>query len=359
MRAPLKPSVLKPLRWLLGFGLIAAILLTSDWDTFVSALGDASWTLAVPAIAGLVIANLVPAGTWKLLLQRLSGIRISWPLAARAYYASRALGSFTPASIGGDVYRYYLLKDENNLWASVAIPILAQRLLNYTALLILAGVAVLLLPTSASTRMVIGLSEFTFLGVVILSWVAFKKWNLNIRRFLPQQIKKMAQRLAITHYSGFLGTLKDGLLQSFLFHLVAIALSYLLVLSLGLDGPFLATLAVLTLARTAMHLPVSPSGFGLQEGALALLFPHIGLASEAGLAVSVLNRLSLLITIAIGALCLGFGKTGARDEKARSVVDRTEVAMPTRPPESALGSTHHLERLEQGESSGGHAEEKL
>lgn len=326
MRSRLKPSVLKPLRWLLGLGLIAAILLTSDREALASTLGDASWALAVPAIGGLVIVHLLPAGTWKLLLGRLSGICISWPLAARTYYTSQALGSFTPASIGGDVYRYYLLKDNSNHWTSVAIPILAQRLLSYAALLILVGMAALLLPLSPGVRLALSVGVIALVGAGLLLWAALRKRNLHDNRFLPGPLRKAASSLAASDHSAFLDTLKDGLLLSFLFHLVAIALGYLLVLSLGLDGPAPATLAVLTLARLAMLLPFSPSGLGFQEGALALLFPHIGLSAEAGLAVSALNRLALLVTIGVGATSLVLSDLGRRGKE--SPANRVEIAVP-------------------------------
>lgn len=55
-------------------------------------------------------------------------------------------------------------------------------------------------------------------------------------------------------------------------------------------------------------LPFSVNGLGFQEGALTILLPQVGVASEAALAVSALNRLGLLLSIGFGIAAMATRK---------------------------------------------------
>lgn len=55
-------------------------------------------------------------------------------------------------------------------------------------------------------------------------------------------------------------------------------------------------------------MPFSPSGLGVQEGVLALLFSGIGLSAEVALAASLLSRLALMVTTLAGGILLTRGR---------------------------------------------------
>jgi uncharacterized protein (TIRG00374 family) len=88
------------------------------------------------------------------------------------------------------------------------------------------------------------------------------------------------------------------------FHGAAIGFTGLIVLAVLPDAPVLPILAALTIARLALAVPLTPSGLGVQEGALAILFTALALDSGAALAAMLLARLSLLLTTIIGVILL-------------------------------------------------------
>jgi hypothetical protein len=103
-----------------------------------------------------------------------------------------------------------------------------------------------------------------------------------------------------------------GLIVGLVFHGCSLVLTLLLLNALTPDVPVVGALAALALARLAILIPVSVSGLGFQEGAAALLFPAAGLPAEVGVAVSVLSRVGLLLTVAIGVVCLSVATKNAR-----------------------------------------------
>jgi uncharacterized protein (TIRG00374 family) len=106
----------------------------------------------------------------------------------------------------------------------------------------------------------------------------------------------------------------DGLGLGLAFHVVSLGLGLLAVAAIdpgtaSHPGPVLAALA---LARLWLLIPVSPSGLGVQEGALALLFSQLALPPDVAIAALVLNRLALLIGVGIGAVAIGRRSSGRR-----------------------------------------------
>jgi uncharacterized protein (TIRG00374 family) len=102
-----------------------------------------------------------------------------------------------------------------------------------------------------------------------------------------------------------------GFVLGLAFHLGSILLTYLLVLAVDPRPISLATVSAVAVARLSLAVPISPSGLGVQEGALAVLFVGIGLAPEAALAALLLGRVSLLATTLIGAAALILDRRGA------------------------------------------------
>jgi uncharacterized protein (TIRG00374 family) len=57
-------------------------------------------------------------------------------------------------------------------------------------------------------------------------------------------------------------------------------------------------------ARLALAVPLLPSGLGVQEGMLGLLFVGLGMPPDTALAAMLLARTSLVLTTALGAMLL-------------------------------------------------------
>jgi uncharacterized membrane protein YbhN (UPF0104 family) len=107
-----------------------------------------------------------------------------------------------------------------------------------------------------------------------------------------------------------------GFALAVLFHGTSLLLTYVLVLSVSGHSDVLPTLAALTIARLSMLLPFSVNGLGFQEGALTILLPQVGVASQAALAVSALTRLGLLLTIGFGIAAMAMGRRLSSGQRA-------------------------------------------
>lgn len=281
------------LRWAIPIALLAVVFSRVDLGSLGSRLAGADLRLALPAIAGLIASQLIAAVAWRALLQRLADVRLPWPATIRLHYAAQAVGAVTPGNLGADVYRVAAL-DVDTGRARLALPIVVQRVTSIAALLILGGVGALALPIVGGVTSLVSLAIIA-LGVIGLP-VAIAIW-FGLRRARPRM-------------ETWAPVLRDGLGLGMVFHLVGLALGFVLVVAVDgeLTGRSIDVIAALAVARLSLAVPLSPNGLGLQEGALALLFARLGLAPEVALAALVLNRLAMLATIVLGALALASGR---------------------------------------------------
>lgn len=267
-------------------------------------LKETNWQLAVPAIAGMAALHLIGAACWRVLVRRLTGTDLPWLEACKSYYAAQAIGGLTPGNVGGDAYRVFALTHDGGSILRASLPVLVQRITS-TLVLLGAGVAgAVLIGLRWDWRPSPGLIAAVALAVAvtaILVWRTAGWWSRGV--------VALAERSALEH-QRLAGGFGAGLLFGVMFHFAALGLSLVLVWSLLPGIPVLETLACLAVARLAIALPISPNGLGFQEGALAVLFPHIGLASEVALAVSLLGRVSLLLTMGTGLALIVSGQVG-------------------------------------------------
>jgi len=75
---------------------------------------------------------------------------------------------------------------------------------------------------------------------------------------------------------------------------------YFLSRAIGLDISFFALFLLHPLITILMFVPLSPAGLGLMEGGMILVFSFFGISSAAGMAFSVLVRVSILLVDMIG-----------------------------------------------------------
>jgi uncharacterized membrane protein YbhN (UPF0104 family) len=266
---------------------IAAYLLHSvDLAGALERAGHANPSIVVMAVLVLTGVHVVAALNWRAIVARLGGAAMSPAGAVRAYYASQAIGGITPANLGGDAYRVLAARSDGAQWGDAALSVLVQRATSFASLAVLGGVALVALPN------VIDVAAPLIAAAVALALVLAVPVVVLVRRH--DRLPDPARRRSFTTATllGFAGGLA--------FHMIAIAASYGLVIAVdpGASGP--GILAAVTLARLSLAVPIAPSGIGVQEGALAALFILLGASPESAVAASLLGRLALITTTAIG-----------------------------------------------------------
>lgn len=273
-------------RILVLVGLAAYLLHTVDIAGALDRASRADPLIVVVAIIVLTSVHLVAALNWRTIVARLGGVPLTRRSAIRAYYASQALGGITPGNLGGDAYRVVAVRSAGGDWAGAALGVLVQRATSFAALALLGLVALAALP-----------NVLDIAGPLIASAV-----GLAVVLTIPGLLV-LRRRRGVTGTAGrpaLAAATLIGLAGGAAFHAIAIAASYALVIAVDPSALGLGILAAVTLARLSLAVPIAPSGIGVQEGALAGLFILLGASPESAVAASLLGRLALITTTAIG-----------------------------------------------------------
>ena len=294
------------LRPAFGLALLAAVLLTVNPDEVAGRLEKAQVGTVGLAIIGLSATHLIAAAAWRLILARLGDVRLSWRAAARLFYAAQAIGALTPANLGGDVHRAVALNAAGHGPRASVSPLLVQRAMSYAALGMLSVAALVPIAGRAEAAVpfvifgcAFAVAIFVALGVVVLPGPFASLRARALRLFGLPGAAPISSPVAELAKAGAI-----GLVLGFAFHAAAIAWTWLLLGAVDPGLPAVPVLAALAIARLSLAVPFTPSGLGIQEGALALLFGQLGMSPETALAGMLLARLSIVLTTAVGAFFL-------------------------------------------------------
>jgi uncharacterized membrane protein YbhN (UPF0104 family) len=290
----------------LGVVLLALVLAAFDPAEVAARLSGANSWLVLAAVVGLTAIHALAAVGWREILATVGGVRLRWRKAMSLYYAAQAIGGITPANLGSDIHRVASLRSSGQGWQLVAASVIIQRATSYLALsaLSLTGLVVLATRTDVATGMVVA-------GMVFACCVALAAWLLLSP---PDLLRGVHARLFAllgwrddesgTRITRLGSATLIGLGQGLAFHAGSIGLTWLLVLAVDPNAPGALVLAALAVARLALAVPLLPSGLGVQEGMLGLLFVGLGMPPDTALAAMLLARISLVLTTALGAMLL-------------------------------------------------------
>jgi uncharacterized membrane protein YbhN (UPF0104 family) len=308
-------------RPLLGISVLVAVLLTVSPGAVANRLGNAEIGLALVGIAGLSATHLIAAATWRLLLAMLGGIRLPWHVATRLFYAAQAIGAITPANVGGDVHRAVALRSAGHEPRTSVAPLLIQRAASYVALALLAVVALVPIAGQAEAAAPFVLVGCAFaIGIVVALSIAIVPGRLDSVR--ARVFRNLGFGAAAASSLPVHVALRAGLVGVALgaaFHAAAIACTWLLIVAVDPSVPALPAIAAIAIARLSLAVPFTPSGVGVQEGALSLLFEQLGMSPGTALAGMLLARLSLLMTTAVGAFLLARPNPGTASPGRSSI----------------------------------------
>lgn len=295
--------LLRALQILVAAGLLVLVWQIADGAEALTLLAGANgWWLAA-AVSALTLQTFVSAARWRVTAGQL-GLTIPPGRALREYYVAQIVNQTLPGGVLGDVGRAIRSRSERGLLASSQAVIL-ERIAGQLALYAIMLVAV------ATTAAISGGLEWPWqilAAVTVLSAVVM---------LLVTMLGAVSRR-----HQGKLTRLVAGLLSQVarvwwapavrwrqLFYSFATALLNILgftfcAWAVGADLALSAALALVPLVLFTMLIPVTVSGWGLREGAAALLLPLAGLLPTEGLAASAGFGLVFLLVSLPGALFL-------------------------------------------------------
>jgi uncharacterized membrane protein YbhN (UPF0104 family) len=268
------------------------------WQT----LGRLPPQLWVMVLAGYLAAHCIGVAKWRLMVN-LGGAGLNVWQALRCYFAGLFGSLFLPSLIGGDLVRAGLALRLGRSKAGALLGSFLDRIIDFAALTLLAGVGALLVPGALDARgrrIFLLLGSGALLGAAAIVGVSML---LPVGRFSFQMRRRVVRlRRAGRSMARQPGAMLRALSLAIAAQLVFIELSVLLARACGLELPFRVWLFAWPLAKISAALPVTQGGIGVREAALAALLLPFG----APAVLTVAAGLAWEAIVVSGALVAGF-----------------------------------------------------
>jgi glycosyltransferase 2 family protein len=252
------------------------------------AMGRLPATLWIGVMAAYLTTHLLGVAKWRLMVNT-AGAGLNGLQAACCYFAGLFGSLFLPSLIGGDLVRVTLAMRYGKTSAGVLLGSFADRIVDFTALVILAVSGALLVPGALepqSRRVFLWIGAAVGLGLailaVLLTLIPFRRLSFRIRRRAVGL--RRAGRSIVQRPGAAIAALSIALTVQLSF----ITLSIVLAEACGLRLLYRAWLFAWPIAKLSAAIPVTQGGIGIREAALAGLLVLFGapptLTVAAGLA---------------------------------------------------------------------------
>jgi uncharacterized membrane protein YbhN (UPF0104 family) len=286
---------------------IAALLLALLWHAVDGAeaarslaSADVAWLAA--ALVALTLQTVLSAMRWKLTAAQL-GIHLATGGAIREYYLAQVVNLSLPGGVIGDAGRAVRARGQAGLMASGQAVVFER----------LAGQAGLFLITAVTFVLTLALQG----GVEWPAWLI-----APVALFILGGLSLPACLYALAQIQGRVGQAIGSFWQAMVLSLAArpvvlrqvllsLATTFCNLAAFGFCAQAVghglspvAVLAFVPLILLTMLIPLTISGWGLREGAAAVLFPLAGSTASGGLAASVAFGLMLILAVLPGLLIL-------------------------------------------------------
>jgi len=211
----------------------------------------------------------------------------------RVFFVSTFLGTFLPASIGGDAVRAYGLSREGVGGADAVASVMMDRLLGVLSILFVASAGALLARGLIDIRLLLPALGFLGAACVLALAVVFSPRLAVLMGSVIARLPRgqaPAHRLvaAIQRYAAYRGDLVNVLLCSIAVQVLRVLQTYCLGLALGLTLPVGVYFALVPIILLIVLMPITINGIGTSQAGFVWLFGRAGVASAPAFALSVL-----------------------------------------------------------------------
>lgn len=307
-------------RWLATGLVVALVLQWVDIQALVRELAQIPVSLIVPALLLSVVQVAVSAWRWRFTARRL-GLPLDYGVAVREYYLATFLNQVLPGGVLGDV---------NRAWRHGSAPGARVSALHSVAIERLSGQLVLALVVAVSVFWLAGSGHLSaeYSGTDGLTGgLPWLPGALAAAILLIWLVLIVAGRMR-TGPGGYPRRLRRDLYQSLLRRaalpvqlcsslvVVASYLGVFLLLAVGAGylGGWTSAMVIAGLSSVlllSMVVPLTVAGWGIREGAAALIWPMAGLPPEQGVALSVGYGALVFVSSLPGAAMILAGRPGS------------------------------------------------
>lgn len=282
-------------RILVAAGLTAFILWKSDPAAVLRAARGANLSWILLAILLVLLDRALMAYRWLVLLRPLASTShlALWPV-MRIFFVSTFVGTFLPASVGGDAVRAYSLARLGVPTGPALASVFMDRMLGVVSVLLMAVVG-LYFARDLATHPAVQLALLvTLLACLATTIVVFSSTAAQLARRVVHLVPwPRAQRLgaslldAVQSYAPCHRELLNVLAGSIGVQVLRVIQAYLLGRSLGISASPGAYFAFVPLILLVMLVPVTINGLGTSQWAF-LLFGRVGVPAAQSFTLSVL-----------------------------------------------------------------------
>ena len=292
---------------LLGLGLLVLLLWRADVSKVLAVLRQVAPGLLLLA----VLLNLPQIGVktlrWRYLLQE-QGITYPLTPALLSNFGSIFIGLLTPGRLGEFVKAMHVSQDCDIASARAFSTVLADRLFDLYALLLVGGAA--LLSVTAGNGELLSVVGAVFVLTFPLA-LFLNDWTFSCFQAVGAQLGRAGRRLFAPE--GWLVEMRRGLRQltwprllvsvglTVLAYVIFFGQCYLLAVALGLSVGLIPVIYAVTLGSLVTLLPVSISGLGTREAVMIAYLGTVGVPAEAAIGFSLL----VFVTFYIGGGLIG------------------------------------------------------
>jgi glycosyltransferase 2 family protein len=252
------------------------------------ALGLLPVQLWLLVLLGYLAAHCIGAAKYRLVLN-IGGAGISVRQAVRWYFAGLFGSLFLPSLIGGDILRLAMALRVAKSRAGVVLGSFVDRISDFAALALLAGIGAALVPGALDPRSQKIFEMVSGIAIVAIAIAAGVIAVLPVRRFSFRMKRRFVRlRGAFRSMMKQPAAMLRALSMSVTVQMIFIILNVMLADACGLHLHFRIWLFAWPLAKLAAAVPITQAGIGVREAALAALLVPFGatavLAVASGLA---------------------------------------------------------------------------
>ncbi len=284
------------LRLLVAVALTAYVLYQSDPAAVLRAAAGADLSLILVAVLLALVDRALMAYRWIALLCIVD--RADRPPLARLleiFFVSTFLGTFLPASVGGDAVRAYSLSRDRVSGPEAVASVFMDRMLGVASLLVLGVAGVVTARDLAANAAVVAALVVTAAAcAVALAMVFSERIGAAVgatARLVPAAVvQRMAEGLisGVQRYRRFHGQLVSVLAASVAVQVLRVLQAYFLGRAVGIAADLAVYFAFVPLILLIMLLPITVNGLGTSQAAFVWFFARSGVAAPAAFALSVL-----------------------------------------------------------------------
>jgi hypothetical protein len=245
----------------------------------------------------------------------------------RVFFVSTFVGTFLPASVGGDAVRVYALSREGVGGVDAVASVMMDRLLGVVSILLVAVAGIVLARSLIDVRVLF--PAIATLAAVCRAalLVVFDSRAAGLVGSLLAHVPGSGQtgpRLmqAIHRYRHHHADLANVLVCSVAVQVLRVLQTYFLGLALGLPVPLATYFALVPIILLIVLMPITINGIGTTQAGFVWLFGRAGVASAPAFALSVLFlAIAIVGNLPGGLLYLfdGSQRRGAETSRKSSV----------------------------------------